>query len=69
MYEGVTHMSAFNKMFAVLSTFQARLERKEEKGVTAIEYALMAGGIALIIAPALLILGPKINGLFTGISL
>jgi pilus assembly protein Flp/PilA len=62
-------MSAFNKMFAVLSTFQARLERKEEKGVTAIEYALMAGGIALIIAAALLILGPKINGLFTGISL
>ncbi len=62
-------MSAFNKMFAVLSSFQARLERKDEEGVTAIEYALMAGGIALIIAAALVILGPKINGLFTGISL
>lgn len=62
-------MSAFNKMFAVLSTFQARLERKDEEGVTAIEYALMAGGIALIIAAALLVLGPKINGLFNGISL
>ncbi|GAA3515337.1 hypothetical protein GCM10022234_07930 [Aeromicrobium panaciterrae] len=62
-------MSAFNKLFAVLSTFQARVERKDEEGVTAIEYALMAGGIALIIAAALLVLGPKINGLFNGISL
>lgn len=62
-------MSAFNKMFAILSSFQARAERKDEKGVTAIEYALMAGGIALLIVAALAILGPKINGLFTGISL
>ena len=62
-------MSAFNKMFAILSTFQARAERKDEKGVTAIEYALMAGGIALIIVAALAILGPKINTLFTNISL
>ena len=62
-------MSAFNKMFAILSTFQGRAERKDEKGVTAIEYALMAGGIALIIAAALVVLGPKINGLFNGISL
>jgi pilus assembly protein Flp/PilA len=63
-------MSAFNKMFAILSTFQVRAEaRKDEKGVTAIEYALMAGGIALIIVAALAILGPKINDLFDGISL
>ncbi len=63
-------MSAFNKMFAILSTFQVRAEaRKDEKGVTAIEYALMAGGIAVIIVAALAILGPKINGLFNGISL
>ncbi len=62
-------MSAFNKMFAILSTFQGRAERKDEKGVTAIEYALMAGGIALIIVAALAILGPKINTLFTNISL
>lgn len=62
-------MSAFNKMFAVLSSFQARAERKDEKGVTAIEYALMAGGIAVLIVAALAILGPKINDLFTDISL
>ena len=63
-------MSAFNKMFAILSTFQARAEaRKDEKGVTAIEYALMAGGIAVIIVAALAVLGPKINTLFTKISL
>ena len=63
-------MSAFTKMFAVLSTLQFRAEaRKDEKGVTAIEYALMAGGIAVIIVAALAILGPKINGLFNDISL
>jgi pilus assembly protein Flp/PilA len=51
-------MSAFNKMFAILSTFQVRAEaRKDEKGVTAIEYALMAGGIAVIIVAALAIHG------------
>lgn len=62
-------MSAFNKMFAILSSFRAGAERKDEKGVTAIEYALMAGGIAVIIVAALAILGPKINGLFNDISL
>lgn len=62
-------MSAFNKMFAVLSSFQARTERRDEDGVTAIEYALMAAGIAVIVVAALALLGPKINGLFTGISL
>ncbi len=62
-------MSAFNKMFAVLSAFQGRVERKDEEGVTAIEYALMAAGIAVIVVAALALLGPKINGLFTGISL
>ena len=63
-------MSAFTKMYAVLTSFVVTTEnRRKEEGVTAIEYALMAGGIALIIAAALLLLGPKINGLFNGISL
>jgi len=62
-------MSAFNKMFAILSAFQGRVERKNEEGVTAIEYALMAAGIAVIVVAALALLGPKINGLFNGISL
>ncbi len=62
-------MSAFNKLFAVLSSFQARAERHDEDGVTAIEYALMAAGVAVIVVAGLAILGPKVNGLFTGISL
>lgn len=47
--------------FAVskISTF-----RKSEKGVTAIEYGLIAGAIAVAIIAVLLILGNDINNLF-----
>lgn len=63
-------MSAFTKMFAVITSFAVTAEsRKKEEGVTAIEYALMAAGVAVIIVAALAILGPKIEGLFTDIAL
>ncbi|WP_217361305.1 Flp family type IVb pilin [Aeromicrobium stalagmiti] len=63
-------MSAFTKMFAVITAFAVTAEsRKKEDGVTAIEYALMAAGIAVLVVAALAVLGPKINGLFSGISL
>ncbi|NRQ48297.1 Flp family type IVb pilin [Aeromicrobium sp. YC3-14] len=57
-------------MFAVITAFAVTAEsRKKEDGVTAIEYALMAAGIAVLVVAALAVLGPKINGLFSGISL
>ncbi len=58
-------MYAFTKMYAVLSSFEATItERREAKGITAIEYALMAAGLATIIAAALVVLGTKVSGLF-----
>jgi len=41
---------------------------KDEEGATAIEYALIAGLIAVAIIGALSTLGGQINGIFTKIS-
>ena len=42
--------------------------KKEEKGATAVEYGLLVGLIAVAIIAALLLLGPKLSGLFTSVS-
>lgn len=61
-------MYAFTKMYAVLSSFEATIaERREAKGITAIEYAMMAAGLATIIAAALVVLGTRVSGLFAKI--
>lgn len=57
------HLSAF--VAVVMGKFE---DRRDERGITAIEYALMAAGIAVIIALALAVLGPKINDLFSDIE-
>lgn len=54
-------MHAFTKLFVVLSAFETTItERRDERGVTAIEYALLAAGVAALIAAAVIVLG---NGL------
>ena len=42
---------------------------REEKGATAVEYGLLVGLMAVIIVAAFAILGPKINTLFSDVSL
>jgi pilus assembly protein Flp/PilA len=42
--------------------------RRDERGATMVEYGLMVALIAVVVVPALLILGPAIVGLFTGIA-
>ena len=42
---------------------------REEKGATAVEYGLIVGLMAVIIVAAFSILGPKINTLFSDVSL
>ena len=41
---------------------------KEEDGVTAIEYGLIAGLIAIIIVAVLVIVGTKLNGLYFSVK-
>lgn len=42
--------------------------RHQRRGVTALEYGLIAGSIALVITGAIHTLGTTINGVFTDIS-
>ena len=49
-------MSTFKKFF------------KDESGATAIEYGLIAAGIAVVIITAVNGLGTKIKDVFTGVS-
>lgn len=57
------------RMWLVFTVVTAKMEdrRNDERGITAIEYALMAAGIAVIIGAALLILKDKITAIFNGI--
>lgn len=41
---------------------------KDESGATAIEYALIAAGIAVVIITAVNGLGTKVSSVFTGIT-
>jgi pilus assembly protein Flp/PilA len=40
----------------------------EDEGATAVEYGLLVGLIAVAIVATLLVLGPKLNGLFLTVS-
>ena len=42
--------------------------RKDTRGATAIEYGLIAAGIAVAIAAAVFALGGNLNDLFEGVS-
>jgi pilus assembly protein Flp/PilA len=42
--------------------------RRDERGATMVEYGLLVALIAVVVVPALLILGPAIVALFTGIA-
>ena len=41
---------------------------KDESGATAIEYGLIAGLVSVVIVTALVLLGPKLTGVFTSIT-
>ena len=58
---------AYATLVSLVAFAQDRL-RSEEKGATAVEYGLMVGLIAVVIIGAVIILGNKLNGLFTAIG-
>jgi pilus assembly protein Flp/PilA len=41
---------------------------RDERGATAIEYAMIASGIGVAVAASVMALGSKVNGLFTSVS-
>ena len=54
--------------FLTLVAFAEDRLKGEEKGATAVEYGLMVGLIAVVIIGAVVILGGKLNNLFTAIG-
>jgi pilus assembly protein Flp/PilA len=58
---------AYATLISLVAFAQDRM-RSEEKGATAVEYGLMVGLIAVVIIGAVIILGNKLNGLFTSIG-
>jgi pilus assembly protein Flp/PilA len=61
-------MNGFIKLYAVISSFEATItDRRDAKGITAIEYALLAAGIAAAVGLAAVALGGKITTEFGGI--
>jgi pilus assembly protein Flp/PilA len=59
--------SALVSMVAYIAGVKNRLTG-EEKGATMVEYGLMVALIAVVVIAALLILGPAIANLFTGVA-
>ena len=47
---------------------QDRYNHRKDSGATAVEYGLLVGLIAVAIIAALLLLGPKLAALFTGVT-
>ena len=56
-----------NNLLAYVQT-AIQQTRRDERGATMIEYGLMVALIAMIVVPALLILGPAIVALFTDVA-
>jgi pilus assembly protein Flp/PilA len=56
-----------NDLLAYVQTFTKQM-RRDDRGATMVEYGLMVALIAVIVVPALLVLGPAILGLFNGVA-
>jgi len=57
----------YTTLYTLVSFAGDRL-KKEQKGATAVEYGLMVGLIAVVIIAAVVLLGNKLNDLFTSIG-
>lgn len=47
---------------------QDRYNGRKDRGATAVEYGLLVGLIAVAIIAALVLLGPKLSDLFSGVT-
>jgi pilus assembly protein Flp/PilA len=60
---------AFLRLYVTASTFVSdRYNGRKDRGATAVEYGLLVGLIAVAIIATLIILGPKLNGLFQDVT-
>lgn len=53
----------------ILRSLLSRVVRKRgESGATAVEYAIMVAGIALVIIYSVSLIGPKLSAIFAGVE-
>jgi pilus assembly protein Flp/PilA len=55
-------------VLTTLFSIRDRFEGRTERGATAVEYGLMVGLIAVVIIGAVIILGGRLNELFTEVG-
>ncbi|TCO34231.1 pilus assembly protein Flp/PilA [Kribbella steppae] len=56
-----------NNLLANVQSF-IKQTRRDERGATMVEYGLLVALIAVVVVPALVILGPAIFNLFNGVA-
>ena len=54
---------------AYVTADRVKALKNEEKGASAVEYAILVGAIALAVIAAVAVFGPKLKALFEGIKL
>lgn len=59
---------AYATLVSLVSFAVDRVERREEKGATAVEYGLLVGLIAVVIIAAVTLLGSHLKDLFDSIA-
>ena len=60
-------LNLFTTLQTLAFTVPDRLKR-DEKGASAVEYALLVAGIAAVVVVAVRLFGPVLNNLFTNID-
>ena len=59
---------AYAHFLAFLTTLENRLDKRDERGATAVEYGLLVGLIAVVIIVAVTALGSQLSTLFQSIT-
>ncbi len=58
----------FNRVPQAISTANLRRFLRDDSGATAIEYAIIASGIAVAIATTIVSLGSSVQGLYSSVA-
>lgn len=64
--EGAYMLSFFTTLHTLTLTAVGRA-RRDERGASAVEYALVVGGIAVLVVAAIALFGPQLNTLWGNI--
>lgn len=62
----MNHAAAY--LVTMYTLIGERIEGRKDRGATAVEYGLLVGLIAVAIIATLVVLGPKLNGMFEMVS-